>query len=461
MAVHTHLRSPTIDAPLESAPRSAGAARTALVARSARSRRTARRVRAEVYAWALRRRTDLTRAVSTGRLAHAVSGIVRLAGATALAFFAAQQLLHTMMPITGALTALLVVQATAFATVTTGARRLLAVVLGVLIAVGFSVVLGFTVWSLGIVVATSLAVGRLLRLKDQEIEVAVSAMLILAVSGSEFIAEIRVLETMIGAGVGVAVNLVAPPRRNTTEPPRAVRRLADEVATVLDVAGERLVQPVPAAELKTWSDQLRSATSRVVEAEESVDQLAASRRLNVWSFGRPDGGQPLRRAVLGLEHATVTGRALLISLADLPELTSRRPPEVDADGATRVRDAVASALVDVAALVRAYGDLAVAESTLDAQARGLALERALGVAERLDRRRAELARLLLTDGERALWLTRTPVLAAMARLAEDLDPARWDDHHTDWRAEQDAKLGRSEAVQRILEAPLPSWMVRD
>lgn len=429
--------------------------------RSTGSGRAVRRMRAELYAWSLRRRTELTRAATSGRLAHAFSGIVRLAGATALAFFAAQQLLHTMMPITGALTALLIVQATAFATLTTGARRLVAVVLGVLIAVGFSVVLGFTVWSLGIVVATSLAVGRVLRLKDQEIEVAISAMLILAVSGSEFIAEIRVLETMIGAAVGVAVNLVVPPRRNSTEPPRAVRRLADEVATVLDVAGERLVQPVPATELKAWSDHLRAATARVVEAEESVDQLAASRRLNVWSFGRPNSELPLRRAVLGLEHATVTGRALLIALADIPELTHRRTDEVDLDGSAGVRDAVAAALVDAAALIRGYGDLAVAESTLDAASREHAFERAVGVAERLDGSRVELARLLLTGSERAVWLARTPVLAALARLAHDLDPTRWDDQHADWRAEQDAKAGRTEAVQRILEAPLPSWMVRD
>jgi uncharacterized membrane protein YgaE (UPF0421/DUF939 family) len=81
-------------------------------------------------------------------------------------------------------------------------------VAGVLIAVGVASYVGLTWWSLGAVVAASLIIGRLLRLGAHLLEVPISAMLVLAVGGAEGAALDRVYETLIGAGVGVAVNVV-------------------------------------------------------------------------------------------------------------------------------------------------------------------------------------------------------------------------------------------------------------
>ena len=84
---------------------------------------------------------------------------------------------------------------------------------GVLVATMLSYWIGLTWWSLGAAVAISLVLGKVLRLGEQAIEMPISAMLILAVSDPAIAAETRVLTTLIGAGVGIGLNLLYPPAR--------------------------------------------------------------------------------------------------------------------------------------------------------------------------------------------------------------------------------------------------------
>ena len=108
---------------------------------------------------------------------------LRLTG-TALASYLAALALHTSdQPLLAPLTALIVVQVTLFSTLTSGLQRVASVTAGVLLAVGFSSLVGLTWWSLGILVAVSILVGQLLRLGPHLIEVPISAMLVLAVGG--------------------------------------------------------------------------------------------------------------------------------------------------------------------------------------------------------------------------------------------------------------------------------------
>ena len=116
------------------------------------------------------------------RWRSAVFRAARLAGASVAAFLAAEAFgLVDPPPLVAALTALLVVQATASSTLFSGVERVLSVVAGVALAMGFVSVVGLTWWSLGILVAASIVVGQLLRLGPNLIEVPISAMLVLGV----------------------------------------------------------------------------------------------------------------------------------------------------------------------------------------------------------------------------------------------------------------------------------------
>ena len=132
-----------------------------------------------------------------------------------------------------ALTALLVVEVTLFDIVTSGVQRVVSVVAGVMLAVWFSSFVEITWWSLGILVAASIMIGQLLRLGPHLVEVPISAMLVLGVGGAEGPASDRIVETLIGAAVGVAVNLLFPPAIRSDTAAKAVQKFAEEIAKLL------------------------------------------------------------------------------------------------------------------------------------------------------------------------------------------------------------------------------------
>ena len=138
----------------------------------------------------------------------------------------ARRLLSDPVPLLAALTAVLVAQITIFETVRSGVERIGSVVAGVLVAALLSRVVGLTWWGLAIVIFASLAIGQLLRLGQQELEVPISAMLVLAVTGQTASAATnRIFETLIGAVTGVTVNAVLSRTSATMRPPSGPSRL--------------------------------------------------------------------------------------------------------------------------------------------------------------------------------------------------------------------------------------------
>src|SRR3954452_22501983 len=161
--------------------------------------------------------------------------------AAVLAYVAADLLGTSDAPILAPLTALLVVQLTVYETVAQGIQRVFSVLAGVLVAVGIATFVGLSWWSLGAVVAVSLAVGRFLHLGPRAVEVPISAMLVLAVggAGAQGAAVGRVYETLIGAAVGLAVNFAVAPPVHVRPAGTAIAHLADHLAEFLrGLAGE-------------------------------------------------------------------------------------------------------------------------------------------------------------------------------------------------------------------------------
>src|SRR3954470_9862473 len=193
---------------------------------------------------AIRRRiaTVMLRVRQRGR--SAAFRAARITGAAVAAYLIAQVLgLRSPPPLIAALTALLVVQATLSSTLTNGVQRVLSVVAGVALAMLFVSVVGLTWWSLAALVAASIVVGQLLRLGPHLVEVPISAMLVLGVgytSGAESAGTGRIVETVIGAVVGVLVNVLFPPPVQSRYAGQAVARFADEIATLHDETAMQL-----------------------------------------------------------------------------------------------------------------------------------------------------------------------------------------------------------------------------
>src|SRR5579875_3192226 len=159
---------------------------------------------------------------------------LRLSFAAIAAYGAGLGASNDPRPTTAALTALLIVQVTLVGTLTDTAKRILSVLAGVGVAITVASFVPFTWWSLGVVVAVSILLGQALRLGEHLLEVPISAMLILAAGGAGVQATDRVIETVVGAAIGLLVNIVVPPRVGASTAGAGLERLAGSMATLLD-----------------------------------------------------------------------------------------------------------------------------------------------------------------------------------------------------------------------------------
>jgi uncharacterized membrane protein YgaE (UPF0421/DUF939 family) len=164
---------------------------------------------------------------------------LRLTAAAVAAFALAEIIFPGTVPLLAPLTALLVVQLTPVSLLASGVDRVISVVVGVSVAAVFSSAVELTWWSLAIVIAVSLLAGQLLRLGANLIEAPISAMLVLGVGSmaADSAAWQRIAETLVGAGAGVAANLLFPPRVRAKDAGAAIDAMARDLAELLDRAG--------------------------------------------------------------------------------------------------------------------------------------------------------------------------------------------------------------------------------
>ena len=379
-----------------------------------------------------------------------LNSVTRLTSAAIVAYLLTLLLTDGALDLTGPLTALLVVQASAFSTIKMGVVRVGAVLSGVLIATLLSTWSGLTWWSLGAAIASSLVLGRVLRLGEQALEAPISAMLILGVTNHDVAAEVRVINTLIGAGVGVAFNLLYPPAMPTGQAGRSLRRVAEAAADPLDSAGESLADgPIRREQVEAWLDQVRAANRRVAQATETVGNLRDSRRLNPRALGTADVAPILSTGLDSLEHCLLAIRALFVVLmselpaeeeseASRPESEQQSGEEPDDPYGEELRGAFAVVLHDVADCLRAFGGLVVAE----AEGRQEETEQAL--AEGLDILRetqAILVELFMVDaaGNRSSWLLRGSILAAVEQVLARLNLEDRARIHRAWKEEQERR----------------------
>lgn len=349
----------------------------------------------------------------------------RMTGATVAAFLVAEQVgLQEPPPLIAALTALLVVQATLASTLASGIQRVLSVVAGVALAVGFVSVVGLTWWSLGALVAASIVVGQLLQLGPNLVEVPISAMLVLGVgyaAGAESVGTGRVLETLVGAAVGVLVNIVFPPAVQTRYAGQAVDRFAEEIAGLLDTAATALSAGEVTAEQATrWLDDARRLNRHAPRVDRALDHAEESRRLNLRAIGTPPAGPGLREGLDALERTSVSLRSLFRAISDAT--LERTGVTETPDYADAVRRSAAILMREMGRVVRDFGLLLRRDSKALGEAEQQRLSEAIGV---LHRARGEVQDLLLADprSRHGLWELNSALLTTADRMLVELGPA--------------------------------------
>ena len=361
--------------------------------------------------------------------------------AAVLSFVIADMLNTSQAPVLAPLTALLVVQLTLYETFAHGRERIVSVVAGVLVAVLFASVTGLTWWSLGLVVGVSLIAGRLLRLGPHLPEVPISAMLVLAVGGAESAALGRVVETLVGAVVGVLVNLLIAPPLYVQPASEAIVDLAHRMARVSTTLADALrgewsrsTADVHLAAARALGNEVARADARLARTEESA-------RLNPRGRVAREAQPRLRGTLTALEHAQVGLRTLARTLLDrtyfVPEEAVAYSPEAR-EALADVLDSFAVTLDDAVAVVSGSADTSAGEMA--------------DHAAKLDRERDRLGAQLMVDphADPGAWAQHGALLSAVDRLRVEDDVAI---HPSDapWRPQPLADRPRA-AVRRAFGA---------
>ena len=351
--------------------------------------------------------------------------IVRLTLTAVFAYLLALQLPGgSSRSVLAPLTALLVVQATLFHTIGTAIRRVAAVTAGVLAAVTVAAYVPFSWWVLGLLIAGTLALGIVLRLREEILEVPISAMLIFSVD-SHAAATSRITETLVGAAAGLAAGLVLAPLR--VQPAKdALGELSRQMADLLGQMADGLAEVPDPRRAAEWLDRTRALRGEIERVDDALAQAEESVRLNPRRFRSGDPAAGLRDGVDTLERAATDMRVLARSVADSARIDHSPVREAD----TRAR--LAAVIAELSAAVRAYGQLLDADpvsadfAAFAAEPITEALEDHL---EEAQRQQDQLADLLSTDpAERPEgWQLRGEILAHVDRLRSELEPGRLPD----------------------------------
>ena len=324
-------------------------------------------------------------------------------------------------PLLAPLTALLVAQLTIFETVKSGVERVGSVVAGVLVAVALSNFVGLTWWSLGIVIFAALAIGTVLHLGDHTLEVPISAMLVLAVTGQAGTAALdRVTETLIGAVTGVAVGFLLRPPVYVQPAGDAIGALAAEMAELLTSMGEELTEGWSGTQARAWADRARELDRPLRAARTALARGEESLRLNPRQRRVREGASSLRAALAALEHAAVQLRAVTLDLADLAEAV-----EAKGQAEPELLVALGRLLAELGGGVAAFGQL-VAPEVAGPPREAVPLHIALEIART---HRDVLAELMLVDAraDLELWHIQGSLLANVDRLLREIDLERGTD----------------------------------
>jgi Aromatic acid exporter family member 1 len=252
--------------------------------------------------------------------------IARSTAASVIAYVAAVWLLPQSAPLTAPLTALLVVQVTLYSTLTTGIRRVNSVVVGVVIAIGFSALVGLSWWSLGLVILTGLLVGRVVQVGEFVPEVAISAMLVLGVTrGLATTAWDRVLETLIGAIVGLLFNLLFAPPVWVQSAGTSIEGLARRMGGLIRDLGGEVAGHLPVDRAADRLHEARRVDHAIAEVDASLRQAEDSLRWNPRVREGLLSRIVLRTGLDTLEICAVVMRVLSRTLTDLAKHRTEEP----------------------------------------------------------------------------------------------------------------------------------------
>lgn len=204
---------------------------------------------------------------------------VKVAVATIGSWFAASWLLSVELPIFAAIAALLVVQPSVNQSMSKAIERTVGVIVGVLLASAIGAIFGENSWIILLAIVAAIFLSWVFKLAPGAAnQVPITAMLVLALgTASPDYAVDRILETVMGAVIGLIVNLAIVPPVLLRPAREKIELLTNEIAATLEGLVEALTTPQSRADRESLMIRARllrpmkdAADAAVRAGEESL-----------------------------------------------------------------------------------------------------------------------------------------------------------------------------------------------
>ncbi|UAJ81520.1 FUSC family protein [Leifsonia sp. ZF2019] len=208
--------------------------------------------------------------------------VLKTAVAMVLAWLAASLIVPGELPVFAAIAALLVVQPSVNQSVGRAIERSLGVIVGVLVAYAVGIAFGTNSWIVLIAVVVAVLLAWVLKLTPGSAnQVPISAMLVLAIGASnpEY-AFARIGETIVGAVIGVIVNIAVVPPVLTAPARTAVLALGNELAATLDRLARAITSRLTPGELDALLIEARLLRPMETKAGAALTAARESLTLN-------------------------------------------------------------------------------------------------------------------------------------------------------------------------------------
>lgn len=255
-----------------------------------------------------------------------MSQLVKTALAAVLAWLVSARLLHVTQPFLAPWAALLTVHATIFGSVKRGLRQAAGALLGVLLAFGLGHLVGLNAVSLGLAALLGLIAGSLRGMRADSTTVAATAIIVLTTGYSDDSGMLggRVLDTAIGIGIGLLVNLIVWPPLRDRSAVAQIEALSERIGALLTEIGRELGQGCTDTGPDDWISATDDLDGDLDQAWVILQQARESGRMNP----RPAVADRMRAtedlpSVLGrLSQAVAETRSMARTIG-----LARRPPD--------------------------------------------------------------------------------------------------------------------------------------
>lgn len=222
--------------------------------------------------------------------------IVKIVVAATAAWALSVYVLQSEMPFLAPWTALLTVHATVYRSFSRGAQTTVSSAAGVGLSFVIGHFLGVSVWTFGLALLVGMVLSRFRWIRDEGTAIATTVIFILGdnYSSQEMLLMDRIIEVMVGVGLGIAVNLLVLPPLRDRQASRYVDSINRRMGGVLLSMADEFNESWSTEQAQSWLDETQSMNAELNSAWSVVRFARESKLGNPRRRGR--GQRRLHRA---------------------------------------------------------------------------------------------------------------------------------------------------------------------